>query len=221
MDLPARQRETALRNKLSKTPILPLIKTIRGRKVILDSDLAAIYGVSTKALNQAVKRNLARFPPDFIIHLIAREVDRLKSQSAISSPTWNRVKSVADTAPDMRSQIVTASKRNVRFLPFAFTEHGAIMAAAVLNSPRAVQMSVFVVRAFVRMRAQLLERAELEKRLADIEKTLMAHNGALRDLYRKIRPLLLPPPPPSLKPIGFSVKEARTIYGASQKRHMK
>jgi hypothetical protein len=121
----------------------------------------------------------------------------------------------------MRSQIVTGSKRNVRFLPFAFTEHGAIMAATVLNSPRAVQMSVFVVRAFVRMREQLLERAELGKRLADIEKTLMAHNGALRDLYRKIRPLLLPPPPPPLKPIGFSVKEVRTIYGASRKRRMK
>jgi len=113
----------------------------------------------------------------------------------------------------MRSQIVTASdKRNVRFLPYAFTEHGAIMAATVLNSPQAVRMSVFVVRAFVKMREYLLNRAELEKRLSGIEKTLLAHDTALRDVYQKIRPLLLPPPNPPRKQIGFGVKERRTRY---------
>ena len=97
-------------------------------------------------------------------------------------------------------------------LPSAFTEHGAIMAATVLNSPQAVRMSVFVVRAFVKMREYLLNRAELEKRLADIEKTLLAHDTALRDVYQKIRPLLLPPSDPPRKEIGFGVKEARTRY---------
>jgi len=93
----------------------------------------------------------------------------------------------------MRSQIATASsKRNIRFMPYAFTEHGAIMAATVLNSSRAVEMSVFVVRAFVKMREQLLATATLAKRLAEVEKLLLTHDSALRDLYQKIRPLLLP-----------------------------
>ena len=89
-------------------------------------------------------------------------------------------------------------------MPYAFTEHGAIMAANVLNSRQAVQMSVFVVRAFIKMREQLLNRAEMEKRLAEIEKTLMGHDTALRDLYQKIRPLLLPPPEPQRRRIGFN-----------------
>ena len=98
-------------------------------------------------------------------------------------------------------------------MPFAFTEHGAIMAATVLNSPRAVQMSVFVVRAFIKMREQLLNRTEMEKRLTEIEKGLLSHDAALRDLYQKLRPLLLPPPAPPSKPIGFNVRERRARYG--------
>ncbi|HMO49982.1 MAG TPA: hypothetical protein PKE26_04240 [Kiritimatiellia bacterium] len=113
----------------------------------------------------------------------------------------------------MRSQIVTASKkRNVRHPPFAFTEHGAIMAASVLNSDQAIEMSVFVVRAFIKMREQLSQRVELGARLASIEKSLMGHDSALRDLYQKLRPLLLPPPDPPKKPIGFHAKEARARY---------
>lgn len=186
---------------------LPRILTLRGQKVILDSDLAAIYGVPTKVFNQAIKRNLKRFPEDFMFQLTPDEYAGLTSRLALS------------TAQAMRSQTVTASeKRNIRFRPYAFTEHGAVMAANLLRNDRAVQMSVFVVRAFVMMREQLLNRAELEKRLAEIEKSLMSHDAALRDLYRKIRPLLLPPPDPPRKEIGFHVKESSASYRVRSRR---
>ncbi len=99
-----------------------------------------------------------------------------------------------------------------RTLPWVFTEHGALMAANILNSPKAVIMSVFVVRAFMKMREQLLSRAELEARLNQIEKVLLSHDDKIRDLYGKIRPLLLPPPEPPRKQIGFGVKETRAKY---------
>jgi hypothetical protein len=108
----------------------------------------------------------------------------------------------------------------VRFQPYAFTEHGAIMAATVLNSPRAVEMSVFVVRAFVRLRQAFLARNAIEKRLDVIEKTLLVHDSGLRDLYDKLRPLLLPPPDPPRKAIGFGVKEkdgSETVIVASSR----
>ena len=112
-----------------------LIYEIRGQKVMLDADLAVVYAVTTKRLNEAVKRNSERFPPDFMFQLNAQELAALTSQSATSN----------------RSQFATGSQkhRDPRFRPWAFTEHGAIMAANVLNSPRATQMSVFVVRAFL------------------------------------------------------------------------
>jgi alanine-alpha-ketoisovalerate/valine-pyruvate aminotransferase len=103
----------------------------------------------------------------------------------------------------MRSQNVTASKRNIRYLPYAFTEHGALMAANILNSPTAVKMSVYVIRAFVRLREVFVANQILEKRLTEIEKVLMSHDAHLRDLYEKIRPLLLPPPDAPRRRIGF------------------
>lgn len=188
---------------LSKKPTLPdqridsLIREVRGQKVMLDADLARVYGVSTKAFNQAVKRNLARFPHDFIFRLSKREADAVqtsRSQTVTASSATTR----------MRSQTVTASKRNVRYLPYAFTEHGALMAANILNSARAVQMSVFVIRAFVKMRDELGANTAMVKRLAQIDNTLFLHDSALRDLYQKLRPLLAPPPEPPQKPrIGF------------------
>jgi hypothetical protein len=124
--------------------------------------------------NQAIKRNAARFPDDFLFRL--------------SDAEWTA----------LRSQIVTlkTSGRGThrKYLPLVFTEHGAIMAATLLNSPRAVAMSVYVVRAFVRLRNELLANTTLEMRLAHIEKTLIARDGSLREIYEKIRPLLLPPP---------------------------
>ncbi|MFQ5849311.1 MAG: ORF6N domain-containing protein [Candidatus Binatia bacterium] len=157
------------------------ILMIRGHKVVLDADLAELYGVPTKRLNEQVKRNAERFPEDFVFQLTEEEAESLRSQFATS----NR------------------GRGGRRYRPYAFTEHGAIRAANVLNSRRAVRMSVYVVRAFVRMRQALITRTDMEKRLAEIEKTLLGHDSALRDIYEKIRPLLLPPPDPPHPRIGF------------------
>src|SRR5439155_8804576 len=131
-------------------PIETLILTIRGRKVLIDADLASIYEVETRTLNQAVKRNVDRFPEDFIFQLTAKE------------------KSEVITNCDHLNQLKFAKS-----LPFAFTEHGAIMAATVLNSKQAVSMSIFVVRAFVQMREELAANREILKRLSEIDKTLL------------------------------------------------
>jgi hypothetical protein len=174
------------------------ILTVRGKKVILASDLADMYGVATKALNQAVKRNAAKFPADFAFQLTLEE---------------------AKAASRLRSQFVTLKRgQHLKYLPHVFTEHGAIMAATVLNSPEAIQMSVFVVRAFVKMRQALISRSELERRLVRIENILLSHDESIRELYDQIRPLLLPPPETPRKKIGFEVKEAAGRYGKEGKR---
>ncbi len=181
----------------SKKPIESLILNIRNQKVILDSDLAELYGVPTKRLNEQIKRNANRFPEDFLFQLTSAETKELqcfKSQIATASPATSA----------MRSQIATASKRNIRFRLRAFTEHGAIMAATILNSPEAVAMSVFVVRAFMRMREQLAANAAILKRLAEIDKTLLEHDSALRTIWTKLQPLLAPPPEPPKRRIGFN-----------------
>ncbi len=169
------------------------IHFIRGHRVMLDSDLAALYGVSTKQLNQQVKRNRNRFPNDFAFKLTGKEVENLKSQAVTSSSRLT-----------MRSQFVTASKRNIRFLPHAFTEHGALMAANILNSEKAIRMSVYVIRAFIQLREVFVANQILEKRLSEIEKILMHHDIGLRDLYEKIRPLLEPVPTAPKPRIGFN-----------------
>jgi hypothetical protein len=202
-DTPARYGTDAIQDR---------IRTVRKQRVILDHDLACLYGVETKNLNKAFKRNRIRFPHDFVFQLKAEEFSRLRFQSGISNAGPD-----GERGRDMRFQIGTASRRNIRHLPYAFTEHGAIMAATVLNSPRAVEMSVFVVRAFVKMREHFATTRELARRLAEIEKQLVVHDSALVDLYEKIRPLLLPPEEPPQKPIGFSVREARARYGRAGK----
>mgnify|MGYP000265344806 CR=1 FL=1 len=174
------------------------ILTIRGKKVILASDLAEVYGVAAKVLNQAVKRNAARFPSDFAFQLTREE---------------------AKAATRLRSQFVTLKRgQHIKYLPRVFTEHGAIMAATVLNSLEAIQMSVFVVRAFVKMREALISRSELERRLLRIENVLLAHDESIRELYDQIRPLLLPPPDPPRKRIGFEAKEAAAPYGKDKSK---
>ena len=181
-----------------KQPLASLILTIRGQKVLLDADLADIYGVQTRRLNEQVKRNADRFPEDFMFRLNVEEAEATQhSRSQIATASLI-------TSP-MRSQIATASKRNIRHCPFAFTEHGAIMAATVLNSPEAVSMSVFVVRAFMQMREQLVANAAILKRLAEIDKSLLKHDSALRTIWTKLQPLLAPPPEPPRRRIkGFS-----------------
>ncbi len=168
---------------------------------MLDADLARLYGVPTRALNQAVKRNGDRFPEDFRFRLTAPESADLRSQSATS----NLDRAATTEAVRNRSQTVTGSQkhRDPRFLPWVFTEHGAIMAATVLNSRQAVTMSVYVVRAFIRMREELAANTAILKRLAEIDRTLLRHDTALRDIYRKLLPLLQPPPDPPKRRIGF------------------
>lgn len=182
------------------------IYTIRGQKVIADFDLAEIYAVNTKRLNEQVKRNEKRFPDDFMFQLTQKEWDDLRSQIATSSLA-------------MRSQNATASKRNVRFFPYVFTEHGALMAANVLNSPQAVEMSLFVIRAFIKMRGLLGDTRELARRLAALEKDLKerlnVHEAAIVGILQRVMDLIdepdLPPECPKRK-IGFTAKERRTGY---------
>lgn len=186
---------------MPKKLIESLIFTIRDRKVILDADLAELYGVSTKAFNQAVKRNQDRFPDDFRFQLTAKEWENLKSQIVTSNV---QVPATEAQTPNW-SQFVTSSKkhRGALYRPFAFTEHGAIMAATVLNSPEAVTMSLYVVRAFIQMREHLAANAAILKRLAEIDKTLLAHDQSLRVIWQKLQPLLAPPPDPPKRRIGF------------------
>jgi hypothetical protein len=187
--------------------ITTLIMTVRGKRVILDADLARIYGVPTRRLNEQARRNADRFPPDFAFVLTEQEVADLKSQIATSSGGPNR------------SQFVTISTHGGRRkLPMVFTEHGAIMAANVLRSKRAVQMSVFVVRAFIRMRQMLVEQRGLARRLAELEEELTArldiHETAINEIMGYIRRLLSPPqePEPPKKRIGFLVEELYLPY---------
>jgi hypothetical protein len=188
---------------ISQEDIEAQVIEIRGQKVILDSDLARIYDVATKRLNEQVKRNADRFPADFAFKLDPEEAAISKSRKAASIDSGNR------------SQFATGSQRHrdPRYLPWAFTEHGAIMAATVLNSPRAVQMSVFVVRAFVKMRRMMIVQRDLSKKLAEIEKKLTArldvHETAIVEVLRQMMTLLTPPPDEPESPrrqIGFGMR---------------
>jgi hypothetical protein len=188
-----------------------MIMTIRGQKVILDADLARIYAVPTKRLNEQVRRNADRFPLDFAFVLTDQEVANLRSQIATSS------------FKGIQSQFATASHGGRRYRPYVFTEHGVIMAANVLRSRRAIQMSVFVVRAFIRMRQILIAQKDLARKLEDLEKELTArldvHETAINEMLRQIRRLLSPPsePEPPKKRIGFLVEEPHVPYKSSKR----
>jgi len=193
-----------MKRKRSETSSISLerrIRTVRGEKVILDGDLAELYGVTTKAPNQAVKRNADRFPADFAFLLNDGE----------------------------KAEVVTNCDHLTRLkfspvLPRAFTEHGAIMAANVLKSSQAIQMSVFVIRAFVKMRAALNDTRELAKKLAALEQELKSrldvHEGAIVDVLQRIMTILDPPPAPPEPPrpeIGFHIKEDAIPYRVKKK----
>ena len=174
-----------------------LIYEIRGQKVMLDRDLAAVYGVTTGNLNKAVKRNCDRFPEDFAFQLTRQEVANLRFQIGISSSRHG----------------------GRRYLPYVFTEHGALMAANVLNTRRAAQMSVFVVRAFIKMRVALSDTRELARKLAGLEKELKerlnVHEAAIVTILQRVMDMIDPPAlpePPPRKGIGFQAKEAKARY---------
>lgn len=173
--------------------VLRRIVLLRGQKVMLDRDLADLYGVPTKRFNEQVKRNLTRFPGDFMFQLTEDEFATLRSHFATSNET--------------------AKRGGRRYLPYAFTEHGAIMAATILNSPRATEVSVYVVRAFVQLREMLAGHTELASKLEALEQKTealalkhdaLAHNtrAQLKQVFDAIRELMIPPEPPQ-RPIGF------------------
>jgi hypothetical protein len=190
-----------MKKTLSSEPLEPLIFAIRGHRVLLDADLARLYGVTTKRVNEAFKRNRQRFPADFAFELTTAEFNVLRSQFATGS------KQGPDSSEEKLnwSQFATSSsrRRGVLYRPWAFTEHGALMAANVLRSERAVQMSVFVVRAFVRLRQHVAANTAVLKRLAEVDRILLRHDAALRDVYQKLLPLLQPPPDPPKRRVGF------------------
>lgn len=167
-----------------------LIFLIRRQKVMLDADLARIYGVTTTRLNQQVRRNLDRFPEDFMFQLTQDEFKNLMLQIATSSSSYG----------------------GRRKLPHVFTEHGAIMLASVLNSPVAVRASLQVVRAFVRLRKLLASNTELARKLAELEQRVAGHDEHIRSLFEAIRRLTAPAKT-ERKRIGFEVRERRPRYG--------
>jgi hypothetical protein len=182
----------------SAQPLLPKIYTLRKQKVVLDSDLAQLFGVETKVFNQAIKRNKDRFPEDFAFQITREEVVNLKSQFVTSS---------ASLGAGLRSQTVTLEKSrrgaHSKYLPWAFSEHGAIMAAMVLRSDYATKMSIYVVRAFVKMRDELTANLGVLRRLAEIDKKLIEHDVVLREVLERLQPLLNPPPEKPKPKIGF------------------
>ena len=169
--------------------IASAILVLRGQRVILDADLAKLYGVTTARLNQQVRRNLDRFPEDFVFQLGQDEYDGLMLQFATSK----------------------IGRGGRRKLPLAFTEHGALMAASVLNSPRAVEVSVYVVRAFIKLREILYSHADLAHKLDELERRVDRHDDEIGALIEAIRELLAPPDSPSGK-LGFRLKERRAKY---------
>ena len=164
---------------LSPQALAGRIVVIRGQRVLLDAELAQLYEVETKRFNEQIKRNLTRFPSDFMFRLTDEEFESL------------------------RSQFATSKRGGRRYLPLAFTEHGAIMAASVLNSDRAVEMSVYVVRAFVQLRTVLLDHKALADKLTALERRVSHHDKSLAEVIDAIRALMAQPKPAN-RPIGFT-----------------
>ena len=176
---------------MSKATKLPLpvesrILILRRQRIILDNDLAELYGVTVKRLNQQVQRNQDRFPADFMFRLTTKEDQALRLQIATSKK----------------------GRGGRRYPPYAFTEHGAIMAATVLNSKRAIEMSVFVVRAFVRMREMLIKNRQLAAKIDELDRRLETHDTAIQDLIDAIKELMVPEED-SKRKIGFQLPPAK------------
>jgi hypothetical protein len=175
------------------------ILTIREQKVVLDSDLAAVYGVTTKRLNEQFRRNRKRFPADFAFQLSVEEYESLRSQVA----TLIEGTSGSESKRSQTATLKFGRGQHRKYLPWAFTEHGALQVANILRSERAIAMSVYVIRAFIELREKIAANAAILRRLAEIDKSLLEHDTALRDIYQKLLPLLAPPPEPTRRQIGF------------------
>jgi hypothetical protein len=169
------------------------IYLIRGIKVILDRDLAELYGVETRSLIQAVKRNIERFPPDFMLRLTKEEFDSLRSQIVISKGKGGR-----------------------RYLPYVFSEQGVAMLSSVLKSKRAIEVNIAIMRAFVQLRKTLDSHAELARKLADLEKRFESHDEQIQAIFEVIRQLMAPPDK-EVKKIGFTAREKQKAYGKEAK----
>ncbi len=176
-------------HKDKKASIVPLegvvsrIFLVRGQKVMLDADLAELYGVPTGRLNEQVKRNIDRFPPEFMFLLTKQEAESLRSQTAI---------------------LKRGRGQHRKYLPYVFTEHGAIMAASVLDSERAVRVSIYVVRAFVQLREMLSSNKALARKLNELERKLVTHDRAITELIEAVRQIMTPPEPKKKRSIGFA-----------------
>ena len=179
------------------------IYLIRNQKVMLDRDLAELYGVSTRVLNQAVKRNIDRFPEDFMFQLTLDEAD----------VWWKHV-----LAGRSRSQFVTLKRgENIKYQPYAFTEHGILMLSSVLRSERAVAVNIAIMRTFVKLREMLASQKDLVRRLDELEKKYDKH---FQVVFDAIRQLMTPPEKPK-RQIGFVVKEPIAIYSVNKNRNRK
>jgi hypothetical protein len=203
---------------ISVEAIAQVIHALRGQRVLLDRDLAALYGVETRVLNQAVKRNLARFPSDFMFQLSQEEVRGI-SQAVTSLSGRHSDSSQTVMSSRSRSQNVILKRgKNVKYLPYAFTEEGVAMLSSVLNSDRAVQVNIAIMRAFVRLRETLETNRELARKFAELESRVGKHDEEISSIIEAIRQLMAPPKKPR-RQIGFHVREKATRGYRVRKRN--
>lgn len=171
--------------------IVSKIVFLRGEKVLLDQDLAELYGVETGALNRAVKRNAERFPEDFMFQITGEEAELLRCQTGISK----------------------SERGGRRYLPYAFSEQGVAMLSSVLNSKRAIEVNIAIMRAFVHLRKMIASHDRLARKFAELEHHLENHDEQIKAIFEAIRQLMMPPDEKDKKKIGFTVKEKQKAYG--------
>jgi len=178
-------------NAIAVEIIATRISELRGKKVMLDRDLAKLYGVKVKRLNEQVKRNRKRFPDDFMFQVTREEIDSLRSQNVTLSS---------------RSQFATLKQgKNIKYLPYVFTEQGVAMLSSVLNSEKAIQVNILIMRAFTKLKEILLTHKDLAVKIEALENKYAEHDQTIREIFQAIKQLLEPPPVKEKKIIGFRV----------------
>ena len=184
-------------------PIENKIFQFRGQKVMIDTDLALLYGIPVKVLNQSVKRNAERFPDDFMFQLTAEETETLRSQIVTSNNEANNP---------------AGGRGGRRYLPFAFTEEGVAMLSSVIRSPRAILVNIAIMRAFVKLRELISTHKELAQKLVELEWKVEQHDSDIHDIFEAIRRLMQPPDKPK-RGIGFGVGEPMPVYGTPKRKN--